>query len=257
MLSKNSISLITSLHKVKYRKEQQCFIAEGPKLVSELLKSALQVKSVCALPEWIRENHKLVEEKNINCTEITSAELSKISALVTPNQVLAVASLPSVKPLPVFSSEMPLPMLDAIRDPGNLGTIIRVCDWFGIDDLICSDDCTDAFSPKVVQASMGSVFRVNIHYVSPVSFLSELKGKVPVYGAFLNGNDATESKLVTPSILIIGNESAGISEALSQYVSERISVPGYASRKANTRAESLNASVAASILIYEFFRNYR
>jgi RNA methyltransferase, TrmH family len=256
MLSKAQIKHIISLQSPKFRKLQQQFIAEGPKLVSEFLNSPFKVDSIYALEEWQGEARRLAGRKGIMVTDITGIELEKISALVTPNQVLAVVNIP---PLTLdwagLQKDLTL-MLDDIRDPGNLGTIIRIADWFGISQVICSPDCVDVWNPKVVQASMGSVARVKVFYQDLKVFLEDLKeDEIPVYGTFLEGENICISKLDRKGIIIIGSESHGITPQLLPYIHERLYIPSFrSSLSPAVGAESLNASVATGIILYEFRR---
>jgi len=239
MLIKSQVKYIQSLSHKKLRDSEEVFVAEGPKLINELLSAAgMQVQQLFALKEWIEEQPP--EIKKI-ATEISASELERISFLQTPNLVLGIFKKP------VFAADRPFRntlslMLDTIQDPGNLGTIIRCADWFGISQIICSTDCADAFNPKVVQSSMGSIARVQVLYESLPEFLAKEPG-IPTYAAVLHGIDLRQLPPVKEGIIIIGNESKGISDGVLSLSSHRITIP----RKGH--AESLNAAVATGIIL--------
>jgi RNA methyltransferase, TrmH family len=255
MLSKSRIQFINSLAINKYRKINRKFIAEGPKIVGELLLSGFVCEGIYALGGWI-ENNLTRLPKEIEIIEITEKELKRISSLKTPNQVVAVVNMPLEAP-----TEIPVPqenivlLLDGISDPGNMGTIIRTADWFGIQNILCSENCVDVYNPKVVQATMGSIFRVNVNYVSPEKYLERLPKNIPVYATMLDGKNLYEAVQDKKCVLLIGNESHGISEYILPYVTKKIRIPDYSFAKSFT-AESLNASVAAAIVIAEFRRKW-
>jgi RNA methyltransferase, TrmH family len=246
MISKSRITFVHSLQYPKYREKHKAFIAEGPKVVAELMESGLELIEIFATGNWSG-----IEIRKDITTLVTEHELEKISRLQTPNQVLAVAKIPEPAAFPESIPEL-VPVLDSLRDPGNMGTIIRVCDWFGIRHLVCSSDSADIYNPKVVQASMGSLFRVNIHYLQLQDFLSSHAEKAMIYGAYPEGMNVWTAELKNPAFLVIGNEARGISASVSDQVRKKISIP---SLSGETRgAESLNASVAAALLINEFCR---
>ena len=243
MIAKAEIKQIKLLHQKKYREEKQLFIAEGPKMVNELVKSKYLVKEVFATKEF------KVQSSKFKVREISEKELTQISALTTPNQVLGVFEIPVTK-LNIESLKQELVLaLDDIRDPGNLGTIIRIADWFGIKNILCSEGCVDLFNPKVVQATMGSIARVTVHYDNPETTLSVLKKSMAIYGAAMDGENIYTQELPSCGIILIGNESKGISENLLQLVSQKISIPNFSSG-----AESLNAAIAAAVICSEFRR---
>ena len=251
MLSHNQIKYINSLKIKKYRQSHNAFFVEGEKGVSELLNSSMKPLKLFALSEWLQNNSSQIDQKNIEWQEITEAELKKISDLVTPNQVLAVAELPQTHiPAPVVSSGMAL-MLDGIRDPGNMGTILRTADWFGIRTIICSGDSVDVFNPKVVQATMGSFARVSIYYTDLIEYIKKLNSNIPIFGALLEGPDITQKTFTNAGIILIGSESHGISKQLIPYVNEPIHIPRISFPGGDNNAESLNASVANGIICYE------
>ena len=248
MLSKNQVKYLHSLRLGKYRDLNRAFSAEGIKLVDEFLQSHFKIQQIFATGSWIESHRHLTGPKNINPQAITEDELKRISNLVTPNEVLAVVSYPE--------SDIPsddqlgkiILVLDHIQDPGNLGTIIRTADWFGIKHIFCSVDTVEVFNPKVVQSTMGSICRVNLHYGPVEDKLRNLDGW-HVYGTMVDGENIYQANLLYPAAIVVGNESKGISEVLQPLLTSRIGIP--ASREG---AESLNASVAAGIVCSEFIR---
>jgi len=251
MLSHNQIKFINSLKIKKFRQKHQLFIVEGEKGVGELLNSSLKPVTIFATSEWNDKNISQLRGKNIELQEITADELKKVSDLITPNQVLAIAEIPGIQlPEPSDFSGMTL-ALDGIRDPGNMGTMIRTADWFGIKRIICSSDSVDVYNPKVVQATMGSFSRVNVFYVNLPDFFKTLPDGIPVFGALLEGPDITRKVFTHPGIILIGSESHGISGSLIPYVNEPIHIPHFSVPGTGNNAESLNASVANGIICYE------
>ncbi len=253
MLSRNQIKHLNSLQLNKYRNIHKEFIAEGNKLVLDILSGALEVKALYATPEWLEKNEKVL--KKISVTEVPEKELKKISGLTTANEVIAVISIPE-RDLNIenISSQLTI-MLDTIRDPGNLGTIIRTADWFGINNIICSENSVDAYNPKVVQASMGSFTRVQVYYDNLKEVLAKLSPETKVFGTFMDGEDISKKRLQDKGIIIIGNESKGISEDLLPFINEKISIPAFVRKGTSSgKAESLNAAVACAIVCYEFRR---
>ena len=235
MLSKNELKYIQSLCQKKQRQEEGLFIAEGTKLVDELLQSNYRLKKLYALDEWA-QNYK----GSVPVTVITEIELAKISGLQTPNQVLAIAEQRIPAADPGLANQLTL-VLDGIQDPGNLGTIIRIADWFGIQQVVASSDTVELYNPKVIQSTMGSFIRVHFWYRPLKEFLAN--ATIPVYGALLNGKNMHNEPPVTEGLLVIGNESKGISKELLPYVSHPITIPRLGG------AESLNAAVAAGIIV--------
>ena len=241
MLSKTIVKYIQSLAHKKLRDEQGVFIAEGPKVVPELLRSQKFVcKIICSTKNWLDENENLLKNLSADIHEINEIELEKISQLQTSNKVLAVF-FKNEEPTIHISNTVSL-MLDEIQDPGNMGTIIRTADWFGIKDIICSNECVDCYNPKVVQASMGSVSRVNIIYKELEAFIDEHKG-IKIYAATLGGKTLTSFGKITEGIVLIGNESKGVKENLVRLATGQITIPKYGG------AESLNAAVACGIIL--------
>ncbi len=241
MLSKLHAKYIQSLHHKKFRDIENCFIAEGGKVVMELLLSKkFNCREIFGMQEWMNSNEGLIRKYFSGPLEvIPDHELEKISALTTAHQVLAVFEKAPGKPV-LPSGKVSL-LLDSIQDPGNLGTIIRIADWFGIKDIICSDHTADMYNPKVVQSTMGSLGRVNILYTELVAWIQQHR-HVKLYAAALNGKNIKEIKL-NEGLLLIGNEAKGISEELLQLADEKITIPKFG------EAESLNAAVATGIIL--------
>jgi RNA methyltransferase, TrmH family len=240
MLVKQRIKYIQSLGQKKFRQEEGLFIAEGPKLVKELLDAdPLAVQEVYALKNWVDENQKALGKTTVS--EITEAELERISQLHTPNQVLALVKQYPVS-APAVTSNQVILALDTIQDPGNMGTIIRIADWFGIEQIVCSEDSADIYNFKVVQSTMGSIARVKVYYTDLEEWLRSQKN-TRIYAASLDGQDITSMNKITEGIIVIGNESKGISLAIMNLANVKITIP----KKGN--AESLNAALAAGIIL--------
>lgn len=240
MLSKSKVKYIQSLGQKKFREAEGAFIAEGPKIIAELLAARRgAVRELFALKEWISENRQLIGQSS--CTEVSEQELEKISQLSTPNQVMAVVE-EFGNPGELVTKGCITLVLDGIRDPGNMGTILRIADWFGVEQLVCSKDSANLYNPKVVQASMGSIARVKVLYTDPGNWLS-LQTETRIYAAVLEGQDITQMNKPAEGIIIIGNESQGIRPELLRYANEKITIP----RKG--KAESLNAAVATGIIL--------
>ena len=243
MLVKSKAKYIQSLGQKKFRQQEGVFIAEGPKLVNELLtEHSGSVLEVFAVKNWIEANGRLAT--NCDLTEITEGELEKISQLTTPNQVLAIIKQ-STPIKPVAEKDKFILALDGIQDPGNLGTIVRIADWFGVSHIVCSEDSADRYNPKVIQSTMGSIGRVNVFYTSLSEWLFEQKD-ARIYAAVLEGQDITKMQQPAGGVIVIGNESKGISEAVRQFCNASITIPQ------KGKAESLNAAVATGIILSHF-----
>ncbi len=238
MLSKSHIKLITSLKQKKYRLQHNLFVVEGVKTIKELLASQLILHAL-----YTTESFNIDAKNEILISE---SELKRISFLTTPNAALAVFKIPEAQPI---KEDGLILALDTVRDPGNMGTIIRLCDWFGIKDLVCSKESVDCFNPKVIQATMGSITRVNISYTDLNSFLEQTK--LPVFGAFMNGETVYKAELPKEGVLIMGNEANGISKEIEALVNTKISIPRFGDLQAT---ESLNVATATAILLNEFRR---
>ena len=248
MISKNQIKLIRQLEMKKFRSREGLFVAEGPKVVGDLLRR-YDAKAIYATDGWnppADVSLSLVER-------ITDDELHRISFLQHPQQVLALFPIPesdSSSSLSHLSSSLSL-ALDGIQDPGNLGTIIRIADWFGIDTIYCSEDTADAYNPKVVQATMGSHARVNIIYLSLEALFDSLPDDFPVYGTLLDGDDIYQQPLSQNGIIVMGNEGNGISPEIRAKVNRRLLIPRF---RTGDSAESLNVAIATAITCSEFRR---
>lgn len=250
MLSKALIKRISSYKESKYRNQDKVFVVEGVKVVNELLNSCFEIETICALRQWLDDNSKSIINKTNNIIEVSGDELKKISSFSTPNQVLAVVKTPSPKEV-VFKDKLVI-ALDQINDPGNLGTIIRIAHWFGIEDIICSENTVDQFNPKTIQSTMGSLFRVNVSYHNLKSYLQNLPKDYPIYGAVVeNGENIYEKQVQKHGIMIIGSESHGISNEILPLINNPITIPNFS---INQKAESLNASIATGIIVSEFKR---
>ncbi len=240
MVVKNQLKLIKSLHQKKYRNENRLFFVEGIKSVTELLASDHTVYGIYATTSNLRFFDDVVSVQ-----EISKMDLKKISALKNPSGVFGVFQVPEQRAIETNDWIL---ALDAVQDPGNLGTIIRLCDWYGIKDLVCSTDTVDCYNPKVLQASMGSIARVNVHYRELTSFLGATK--LLVYGAFMGGDSVYGAHFQEPGILVMGNEANGISQTVEKMIGNKISIPQYGQRT----AESLNVAMATGILLNEIRR---
>jgi TrmH family RNA methyltransferase len=236
MLTKNELKYIQSLYHKKQRDEERLFIAEGPKLAEELITSSFTIRKVFALPCWMQRN----QDVKLPVTEVTEIELNRISNLQTPNEVVVVAEQAIMSEEPQLTGRLSI-VLDGIQDPGNMGTIIRIADWFGIDQVICSSDCVDMYNPKVVQSTMGSILRVNCWYKDFNRW--EPDSELPVYGALLNGTNVYSVDKAAHGIIVIGNESKGIREPFLSKITHPVTIPKIGG------AESLNAAVATGIIV--------
>lgn len=249
MLSKAKIKLINSLALAKYRRQHGLFVVEGTSSVLDFLHSEIQPESMYATAGWV-ENHR-DEIQNFAFTEVGANELKKISFLKTPPEVIAVFRLPDRGEFNLKNHHGLLLMLDDLQDPGNMGTIIRTADWFGIDTLVCSPGSANPFNPKVVQASMGSLARVKIYTADLAEMLKTRPGYMKTFGAVLDGQPLDEVPKPQTGILIIGNEAHGISKALLPLIDFPITIPRYGENERSS-PESLNASVATAIICYAF-----
>ncbi len=241
MLSKNQHKLITSLQQKKYRIKHQLFVVEGIKAVNEFLSSTMQLEKLFCV-----ENYYSVISK-YEPQLISENELQKISTLFTPNKVLGLFKMP--KPADFVDKGLIL-VLDSINDPGNLGTIIRLCDWFGVSQLVCSLHTVDCYNSKVVQATMGSLSRVSVVYTDLERYLKKIE--LPIYGAAMNGTTIYNTTLKKNAILVMGNEANGISSNIEKVLTQKITIPRFGE---NSNAESLNVATATAILLNEFRRS--
>lgn len=240
MLTKAKIKLIRSLFDKEGRREHGLFVAEGSKTVNELLASKIRLKTLFATKRWIEDHVALI--KNVEeLIEVSSSGVKQISALKTPQEAVAVLELPENRLDDEMVKQTLTLVLDTIQDPGNMGTIIRIADWYGIPQVICSPKGADPFGPKVIQATMGSFVRVNCFVSDPATCFGKHKN-IPVYGAGMHGENLYRTTISTPAFLIIGNEGSGISKELEPFISHTLSIPGRGG------AESLNAGVAAAVI---------
>ena len=239
MISKKAAKYIKSLQQKKFRKTEQSFIVEGAKSVIELLKSEFKIRTLYATPVFLKDQKHLISNNTnkFEVVETTENELSTVGSFKSNNAAIAVAETKENKSIVVEHFAI---ALDRINDPGNLGTIIRIADWYGIENIICSDDCADQYNPKVIAASMGSFTRVNLYYTHLLDYLKS--PSVPVYGAYLEGSSVHQYKFTDEGILLMGSESQGINKNLEQYVNHKISIPAFG------KAESLNVGVATAII---------
>ena len=253
-LTKSQIHLIRSLEQKKHRVEHGLFVVEGDKTVRELLDSPLTVEHLFAKPAWIEQlpTHLLDRAKHV--FKITDVELSRISFLKTPNQALALVQIPQYRLcMKEITGELSL-FLDEVQDPGNLGTIIRIADWFGARWVVCGKGCADPFNPKTVQSTMGAIIRVKTCQ-SDETFFQQLKtyrSDFPVYGTFLDGENLYDAPLSSQAVIVMGNESKGISDVVAQFVNRRLLIPSYPIGAPTS--ESLNVAAAAAIVCAEFRR---
>ena len=240
MLSKSKLKYIQSLGQKKFRQQEGLFIAEGPKLVNDLLEMKnSSIQEIFALKEWIEDNKKIADSYQV--VEITTIELEKISQLSSPNQVVAVVKQFAIDENIEVKDKITL-VLDNIQDPGNMGTIIRIADWYGVDQIVCNTQSADMYNPKVIQSTMGSIARVKVFYTELSNWLVK-QNTIPIYAAMLNGDDVTVMQKIKEGIIVIGNESKGISDDVLKLVSKKITIPQ------KGKAESLNAAVATGIIL--------
>lgn len=239
MLSNNVIKIVTSLGSKKYRQKYNLFVVEGVKNIGEVIKSSIKVKEL-----FITEDF-WPEENSIKKTFIDEKELKKISFLTTPNVGLALCELPNHPELDQLSGLTIA--LDDIRDPGNLGTIVRLADWFGVENILCTKESVDLYNPKVIMSTMGSFSRVNVHYIDLKNYLETYQGNI--FGTFMEGDSIYSNDLPQEGVLVMGNEANGISKEIEKLTTHKISIPFFG-QKGNT--ESLNVAVATSVILGEF-----
>jgi len=247
MLSKNKIKELTQLHLKKYRNLQAVFIAEGNKLVSDLL-LVFPCQTIVATEDWLFANKPTATEIIV----ASESELKKISLQKTVQQVIAVFKQPNYSlDKKALSNSLSL-ALDDIQDPGNLGTILRIADWFGIEQIFCSLHCADVYNPKTIQASMGAIARVKVFRVDLASFLQDIATKIPIYGTFLDGNTIYQETLTHHGIIVMGNEGNGISKELEKFIDKRLFIPNFPADRLTS--ESLNVGAATAVICAEFRR---
>jgi len=232
----------------KYRLQHNAFVAEGPKLVGELLLYSTPLY-VAATKEWLAQNSCLLKA-GTEVDEVSKEELERASLLRTPQSVLAVMPIPARTFDASALSHQLVIALDSVQDPGNMGTILRIADWFGIHKVLCSEGTADVYNPKCVQSCMGALARVEVHYCQLPDVLSQVQ--LPIYGTFLDGTDIYREELTQEGIIVMGNEGNGISEAVAKLVNRRLYIPNYP--KGSLTTESLNVAVATGIVCAEFRR---
>ncbi len=246
MLSKSQISLLQSLQHKKFRREHGAFLVEGYKSVTEFINSKYQIEAIyhttAIAPKLLNLSQK------INFEEISSKSIEKISSLTTPQDVIALVKIPRWPAIQYSTLQKKFSLvLDGIQDPGNMGTIIRTADWFGIDHIICSEDCVDVYNPKVVQATMGSLSRINVHYTNIADVLTNIK--LPVFGALLDGENIYTTNFGTEGLIVMGNEGNGLRPDIINLVNKAVTIPRMG------KAESLNVAIATAIFCSEINRN--
>ena len=258
MISKNKIKLIRSLELKKYRKESRLFVAEGHKLVEDLL-PAFECAYLAASEEWLDKHKALTGNLRAKGTEVTGVspeELRRASLQQHPQDVLALfrQRTETAPPAEIAAQSLCL-ALDGVQDPGNVGTIVRLADWFGIAHIFCSPDTADIYNPKTIQATMGALARVHVHYLRLADALAELPPHIPVYGTFLDGKDLYAQPLTPNGIIVMGNEGNGISPEVSASIGRRLHIPNYPA--GCPTSESLNVAVATAVVCAEFRRQSR
>lgn len=255
MLSKNKLKLLRQLASKKYRDELQLFIAEGPKVVGDLL-GAFPCAVLLATREWLDVHGELaacgLKDVNTEIVEVTQHELEQASLLKTPRDVIALFRRPDVAVDTDAPRRALTIALDGVQDPGNLGTILRVADWFGIEHVYCSLDTADAFSPKTIQATMGAIARVKVHYLALPTLFESFGPEVPVYGTFLDGENLYAQELTPHGVIVMGNEGNGISSAVAALINRRLFIPSFPANRETS--ESLNVAIATAITCAEFRR---
>lgn len=245
MLSQAELKLINALKLTKNRRKTGFFLVEGPKMVLELVQyPEYEIVFIAASKTWLNA-HPILSQYPLK--EITEKALQKLSNFSTANEVLALVKIPEQNEFKLKKETLYL-VLDNIQDPGNLGTIIRTAEWFGIDEIICSNDTVDCFNPKVVQSTMGSLYRVKCHYTDLSAFLKQQN--IPIYGTLLSGKNIYQEPLSKSGFIVIGNESKGISETVQNFITHPLFIPNHSKSK----AESLNASIASAVVLAEFRR---
>lgn len=254
MISKNKVKYLKGLELKKHRQADGVFVAEGPKIVGDLLGAGF-VATYLAVVEGSEFESRLSEyglKERVQVDFVTADELRKVSSLEAPQQVLAVLKQPDwQQDLSVPTRKLCL-SLDEVQNPGNLGTIIRLADWFGIEHLFCSKGCADVYNAKTIQATMGALAHVKVHYVDLVEMIRNLPENTPVYGTFLDGENLYGKQLEQRGMIVMGNEGRGVSEEVGKLVTERLFIPNYPQEKEST--ESLNVAIATAVVCAEFRR---
>jgi len=251
MISKQKIEFIRSLSHKKEREKAGCFVAEGEKLVMDLLKTSLQPIGIFYTGQWPASG--ALPGAHLNSCQLSEKEMERISAFKTPSNLLAIFEIPSYQEVEFPSFEGLGLVLDGIQDPGNLGTIVRTADWFGISDVYCSPECADIYNPKCVQSTMGALARVRVHYGELIELTRKaVDQQIPLYGTFMEGENLFETELSTPALVVMGSEGKGISSGLIPFLTKKISIPAYPA--GSNQLESLNVAVSAAVVCAEFRR---
>lgn len=251
MISRQKIDFIHGLARKKEREMAGCFVAEGEKLVFDLLRTTLNLREIYCTQEGLSS----IQSKRLKAEAIpvSEKEMERISAFKTPSSILALFQIPESRSISSNTFDRLNLVLDGIQDPGNLGTIIRTADWFGIANLFCSPDCADLYNPKCVQSTMGALARVEVHYLDLTGVLKQATDlKIPVYGTFMAGENLYTTELAKKALIILGSEGKGISLDLNQFLTKKISIPAYPA--GSSELESLNVAVSAAIVCAEFRR---
>jgi rRNA methylases len=248
-LSKSKIKYIQSLKEKKYREEYNTFVAEGDKMVTDLL-PVMSCELLVATPDFLQSRLAIIANVK-EIIEVSKSDIDKASFLINPQQVIAVFERPQYTlNIDKIKDQLSL-MLDGIQDPGNLGTIIRLADWYGIENIICSKDTVDVYNPKVVQATMGALARIKLHYTDLKETIEKLNN-TPIYGTFLDGTDLYTTEISESGIIIMGNEGKGIRPEIAKCINKRLYIPNYP--KGRETSESLNVAIATAIVCSEFRR---
>ena len=257
MISHSKLKLIRSLRQKKYRDQLRLFPVEGEKMIMELVMGEFEnpyhIRELIATPEWLEQHHEILQQSGTELTEASRTEIKKLSNLVTPQPVIALVNMPRISFAPEKLLNTPVLAFESIRDPGNLGTIIRTADWFGIRQIVCTPDSTDLFNPKVVQSTMGAIARVEVHYLDLTAILesSELEGKT-IFGTFMEGGNLYETSLEPDPLIIFGNESQGISGHILPHIMHRLTIPSFS--PLGMGSESLNVASSVAVICSELRR---
>lgn len=255
MITKKQVKHIHSFGIKKFRDKERCFLAEGPKVVLDLL-PLMRCSALFATEDFINKNKSRIPSNVKNVIEVSKAELERLSLLCAPRDTLALFEYPpafeNLDEMSRIANDQLCLALDGIQDPGNLGTIVRIADWFGIKYIFASKNTVDVYSPKVVQATMGAIGRVHVQYLDLEDFFSNMSPETPIWGTFLDGKNVYEENLVNKGVIVMGNEGNGISPGVSKYINKRLFIPNYPAGKETS--ESLNVAVATSIICSEFRR---
>lgn len=251
MIAKSEILRVRSLHERETRHRLRLFIAEGQKIVEEIVNSDFEVESIYVTEKGVQNITPKMECSNLS--QVSQKEMDRLSSLKSSTSILAVVKMPQWRERKSSGSDLTI-ALDKIQDPGNLGTIIRLADWFGVREIVCSEDCVDCFSPKVIQATMGAILRVRLLYTNLVEYLVDAKSsEIEIYGTFLEGDNIYEKKLSKGGVIVMGNEGQGISKEVMNLIKNKLYIPPYPATKESS-SESLNVAIATAVICSEFRR---